>query len=209
MSEELFRGIALADEIAPFIIIKNNDATAARSFTLLHELAHIWIGASGVSGPLRGVPANAVERFCNEVAGTFLLPPEATLALRDLPASADTEQVMSVTEDIANAWNISQDVVTYRLLLDGGISEGVATEVFRAFAERWRAEKQRQRDMRKPGGRGSDPTVVRRPRLGAGLLDVVRRSLDAEALTHTKAARILGVQPAAVEPLLRGRQRAA
>ena len=77
VGEDVFRGFALADDIAPFVVINDNDATTARSFTLMHELAHIWIGATGVSGPLRAPPASVVERFCNEVAGEFLLPPEA------------------------------------------------------------------------------------------------------------------------------------
>ncbi len=42
IGEEVFRGAALADDVAPFVVINDNDATPARSFTLLHELAHIW-----------------------------------------------------------------------------------------------------------------------------------------------------------------------
>ena len=46
---EEFRGIALTDSVAPFIIINNNDAQTAYSFTLLHELAHLWLGEAGIS----------------------------------------------------------------------------------------------------------------------------------------------------------------
>ncbi len=81
IGEDVFRGFALADDLAPFVVINDNDAVPARAFTLVHELAHIWIGATGVSGPLRGVPENAVERFCNEVAGEFLLPADAVAGL--------------------------------------------------------------------------------------------------------------------------------
>jgi Zn-dependent peptidase ImmA (M78 family)/transcriptional regulator with XRE-family HTH domain len=69
---EAFRGFAIADRIAPFIVINDGDAKAAWSFTLLHELAHLWLGTTGVSGG--GAPDSAIERFCNEVAGEFLLP---------------------------------------------------------------------------------------------------------------------------------------
>jgi predicted transcriptional regulator len=37
----------------------------------------------------------------------------------------------------------------------------------------------------------------------------VRRALQDDILTHTKAARILGVAPSAVDQLLRERERAA
>ena len=76
-SEEVFRGAALADDVAPFVVINDNDAVPARAFTLVHELAHIWIGASGVSGPLQEISDNMIERFCNDVAGEFLLPSTA------------------------------------------------------------------------------------------------------------------------------------
>jgi hypothetical protein len=47
---EVFRGLAIADPIAPIIVINENDARAAWTFTLLHELGHIFIGQSGISG---------------------------------------------------------------------------------------------------------------------------------------------------------------
>jgi Zn-dependent peptidase ImmA (M78 family) len=208
IGEEVFRGFALADSTAPFVVINDNDAVPARSFSLMHELAHIWIGASGVSGPLLGVSENAIERFCNEVAGEFLLPPEALEKMAPLHG-ADFSHAMALTDDIARTWNVSQGVVAYRLLLNGWVTAEVATELFRAFAVRWRAQKQRERETREPDDTGPGFYTVRRSRLGAGLLDVVRRALHEEALTHTKAARILGVAPTAVDQLLRERRRAA
>src|SRR5260221_12153582 len=47
---EAFRGFALADTIAPFIVINDQDHRSAWSFTLIHELAHLWLGTTGVSG---------------------------------------------------------------------------------------------------------------------------------------------------------------
>ena len=39
--------------------------------------------------------------------------------------------------------------------------------------------------------------------LGSALLDVVRRGVRGDTLTDTKAAKVLGVKPGLVEPLLR------
>ncbi len=68
-----FRGFAISNAYAPVIFVNSSDAPSARLFTLLHELAHIWIGSSGVSD---GNSANGrdEERFCNAVAGEFLAP---------------------------------------------------------------------------------------------------------------------------------------
>ena len=208
IDEDVFRGFALADDVAPFVVVNDNDAESARAFTMVHELAHIWVGASGVSGPLRGVSGNAVERFCNSVAGEFLLPAEAIASLATA-RGADVERALTLTKDVARAWNVSQGVVTYRLLVNGWISDDVAAALFRVFADRWRAERRRAQQTRGPDDTGPSYYVVRRSRLGAALLDVVRRALQADTLTHTKAAKILGVQPTAVDRLLHERQRAA
>jgi transcriptional regulator with XRE-family HTH domain len=82
---ETFRGFALADDVAPFVVINDQDNHAAWSFTLVHELAHLWIGETGVSGAQFGSP---IERFCNDVAGEFLLP---TDELRDLKVDSFTD----------------------------------------------------------------------------------------------------------------------
>jgi len=202
ISEDVFRGFAIADEVAPFIVINDRDARTARSFTLIHELTHIWLGQTGVSGPVRDTPTNAIERFCNDVAGEFLLP---SFALDDLSQlrGMDVPSVLRATERVSQAWNVSQALVTYRLARKQWISAAVAGEIFRLLAERWRNERERSRDAQSDAG-GPSYYVVKRSRLGEALMHVVRRGLQGDVLTHTRAAKILGVKPASVEPLLRG-----
>jgi Zn-dependent peptidase ImmA (M78 family) len=201
IGENVFRGVAIADDVAPFIVINDNDAQAARSFTLLHELAHIWIGASGVSGPLAGPAPSKVERFCNDVASELLLPADE-LADSVAIQAANFQTVLRATDEIARAWNVSQPLVTYRYLRRGRISDQMAGELFGYFSERLRRFKQQSRTSRDPQDTGPSYYTVRRHRLGRALLDVVRRGLQSDVITHTKAAKILGVSPANVGPLL-------
>ena len=84
----------------------------------------------------------------------------------------------------------------------------IATEVYRGlmsdYAARWQRQRKRERERNRERDGAPSVYVVRRSRLGRALLDVVRRTLRDNALTHTKAAKLLGVKPGAVEPLLRG-----
>jgi hypothetical protein len=44
---DTFRGFALADDVAPFVVINDQDAHAAWSFTLVHELGAFVVGRNG------------------------------------------------------------------------------------------------------------------------------------------------------------------
>lgn len=205
ISEDVFRGFALADDVAPFVVINDNDAVTARAFTLMHELAHIWIGASGVSGPLAATSENAIERFCNAVAGEFLLPVD-TATLPNL-RQEDVKTVRRIGARLADTWNVSEGVVIYRFLSENRITDEVAGILFRMFAQRWRNEKKKRKEKESDSG----PTyyIVRRHRLGNALLGVVRRAIQEETITHTRAAKILGVSPSSIDQLLQERIRAA
>lgn len=68
-----FRGFAIYDAAAPLVFINSNDSAAAQIFTLMHELAHLWIGQSGISN-LETEGASEVELKCNEIAARILMP---------------------------------------------------------------------------------------------------------------------------------------
>lgn len=79
LSRDEFQGFAVFHPVAPFVFINGQDYDSAKIFTLIHELAHIWIGQSGIS-KADEVPSvedmRAVERFCNSVAVEVLVPTE-------------------------------------------------------------------------------------------------------------------------------------
>jgi Zn-dependent peptidase ImmA (M78 family)/transcriptional regulator with XRE-family HTH domain len=87
-SEEL-QGFAIADPYAPFVFINSDDWNAPQLFTLVHELAHIWIAATGISNDIE--PSlklkdkfHPVELFCNEVAANTLIPSEIFNSVKPL-----------------------------------------------------------------------------------------------------------------------------
>lgn len=71
------RGFVLVDKKAPFLFVNSADAKAAQMFTLIHELAHVWLGESAGFDNRHLLPADdPMEVFCDKVAAEFLVPRE-------------------------------------------------------------------------------------------------------------------------------------
>jgi Zn-dependent peptidase ImmA (M78 family)/transcriptional regulator with XRE-family HTH domain len=203
---EAFRGFAVADPIAPLVVINDRDAKAAWSFTLLHEVAHLWLGTSGVSGTRA---EQEIEKFCNDVAGELLLP---RAELRDLKVQAeDVDTTLELLQRIATPRRVSRAMVAYKLLRLGRITPAQWRAIDSKLLALWRREREARKERPQASEGGPTYYVVRRHRLGTALLSFARRNLDAGALSPSKAARVLGVKPRSVYPLLslvRSRQEA-
>lgn len=107
---DAFRGFALADRLAPFIVINDNDARTAWSFTLLHEVVHLLLGETGISGS-RGEAET--ERFCNDVASEYLVPQSA---IDDFSMDhMEFDQLADAIGRFASEWNVSRALIAYRL----------------------------------------------------------------------------------------------
>jgi len=201
ISVDVFRGFAIADPIAPFIVINDQDARPAWSFTALHEMAHLWLGATGLSGA--SIEAR-IERYCNDVAGEILLPTAEIQTLAYL-RRAPIAEVIEAVSPFANARKISRAMVAYKLLRASAISEPTWRQVADHLRHEWLASRRRQEEEGDSSDSGGPSYyVVKRHRLGNALLDVIRRSLGEGIITYTKAAQVLGVKPRNVDPLVHG-----
>jgi Zn-dependent peptidase ImmA (M78 family) len=194
---EAFRGFALADDIAPFVVLNDQDAKTAWSFTLIHELAHLWLGTTGISGAFADTQ---IEKFCNDVAGGFLLPAHELPLLR-VDSATDLATTAQRIGAFAEERHLSNSMIAYSLLRAGFITEDSWRALASQFRAQWRKSRDAQRERQRDGD-GPSYYVVRRHRLGRALLHFVSRSMAAGALTPTKAGQVLGVKPRSVAPLL-------
>lgn len=120
-----FRGFAISDRYAPVVFVNLRDAPAARLFTLLHELAHLWVGQSGVSSA-KATDNRREERFCNAVAGEFLAPS------RDILAYWNTSK--SLNDNVAGLvkiFHVSRYVIIRRAFDLGLISYDIYQDYYR------------------------------------------------------------------------------
>lgn len=197
ISSDIFRGYAIADVIAPFIVINDNDANAAWAFTALHETAHIWLGQTGLSGQS---DATRIERFCNEVAGSLLVPRDDLQALGDLSMLGLEQQLERISQSAA-MFNVSRRMVAYRLMRGGTVDRERYEQLIARFHADWLHSKTSDRDKLR-NGRGPNPHVIKRHRLGPAIVNLAQRAVASGALSPTKASKLLGVKAGAVHALL-------
>ena len=127
-----FRGFALVDSLAPLIFINAADSKAAQMFTLAHELAHLWLGESGVSDTEAGkAPEQEIERWCNAVAAELLMPMQATRKAYQ-PNAPLTDEI----QRLAKRFKVSALVVLRRLFDAGFLDETIFWQNYRQESER-------------------------------------------------------------------------
>ena len=195
---EIFRGFALADKIVPFIVINDQDSHAAWSFTLLHELTHIVLGQSGISGGWAGIK---LEQFCNDVAGEFLLPGDEIRHL-NIDKTSPIEEIESQITEFARQRNISSSMVAYKLFRFGIIDGTMWAQLSQLFRERWlKAREEKHKDAQEHDG-GPSYYLIRKHRVGPTLIKLIDRMLASGSLTTSKAGKVLGVKPKNVQNLL-------
>lgn len=187
LSVEEFRGFALANNFAPLIFINAVDSTAARIFTLAHELVHLWTGTSGISNPEiapKQKEIQKIELFCNYVAAEFLVARSAFLRRWDKYRDA-----VDNAQNLAKYFRVSAQVIlrrSYELELIQ------ADEFFQAFQEILKASK-----APKKGGGGSFYNNLFSRNSRRFTTELVF-AVSGGRITYVEAARLLNTSPGKV-----------
>lgn len=178
------RGFSLYDDpLTPAIVInKNEEVEVARTFSLLHEYAHLLIRRPGVSDHN---PKNPVEAFCNRFAGAFLMPDAALRKLLPFWPNEPHEWAFSEIAAWAKQLKVSQVALALRLE-----QAGLAPPGFMGLFNRTNLPIPRARINAQV-----DPTKVRVFELGANYQGAVIDALARNAISDVTAVQALGMPP--------------
>lgn len=176
-----FRGFVLVDEYAPLVFVNGADGKAAQMFTLAHELAHVWLGASAAFDLRELRPAdNDIEQFSNRVAAEFLVPEESLR--RFWPSAAQNDEPI---QSVARYFKVS-GIVAARRLLDLGLI--TKTE----FLDHYRISQAADR-TNKAKGAGGDFYKTQPLRIGRRFGEMVVRATREGDLLYSEAYRLTGL----------------
>ena len=195
---EGFRGFALADSAAPFVVINDKDSKAAWSFTLIHEITHIWLGQTGISNTSF---EKGIEKFCNDVASEILMP-EDELSQYDFDTQGGFEELTKQVSYFAQKRNLSSTMVAYKLYRKGWFDFETWTKLSRTYQSMWNENKKIQRIISREKKSGPDYYTLRRFMVGTSLISTVKRMMAGGTITTTKAGKILGVKAKNVQKLM-------
>lgn len=157
-SEEI-QGFAIADPYAPFIFINSEDWNAPQLFTLVHELAHIWIAETGISNDIEPNiksqdKLHPIELFSNEVAANALIPHDLINNLKSDTFNS-AKDVFSVSKNLG----ISSFAFLVRAFKLNLISQNVYKKLkqeadveFRKFLKIEKENRAKQKNRDKKGG---------------------------------------------------------
>ncbi|WP_300978284.1 ImmA/IrrE family metallo-endopeptidase [Flavobacterium sp.] len=173
------RGFVLVNQYAPFMFINAADAKAAQLFTIIHELAHVWLGESAGFDNQNLLPANdPIEKLCDAIAAEFLVPASSLIDIwKDKPSIDYARRVFKVSP-----------VVIGRRAMDLGlITRGEFFVFYNAYMESFRQKKENQ-------GSGGDFYATARKRVSVSFASVVNQAVNQNKLLYRDAYKITGLK---------------
>ncbi len=178
------RGFSLLDaRDLPTIVINGDESDyGPRSFTLMHEYAHILLRETGISDENR---RDKTEVFCNRFAAHFLMPPTDFLGAAKLARPADGVWREVDVERLANLFKVSKAAAAIHMETLGLASEG--------FYQGLRAEWAKRRKQPTSGIAKHHEKLVNR--YGTRQVTLVLKALDQGKINAVDAYELIETKP--------------
>jgi Zn-dependent peptidase ImmA (M78 family)/DNA-binding XRE family transcriptional regulator len=202
-------GFSLSFDLLPVIAINRKLKPNGRVFTLLHELAHLVIGESGVCDLAEdhlGSPMDQrTEVFANWLAAAVLLPKSFFLNERIVSrrGSGQHEWSNDELEVLANWYGVSEETVLRRLLTLGRTTPSFYARKRAEYLARYQRIEDHERDAV-----DQDEFKRNRPRevisdFGRFFTRLVLENYSHDRISLTDASKFLGVKAPMVDKVER------
>jgi len=182
------RGMCIAEFPLPAIVV-NNEAPTAQAFTIAHELGHILLKESGVTGPrsrdYEGIPE---EKWCDQFAAAFLMPkPMIQASFGERPSQPRNDISDEELATIAAQFRVSPHAMLIRLVHLDYISSryywGIKKPLF-----------DEQEKSAKSFGRSKYYGTRYRSQLGELYTGLVMEAWSSGRITNHNAAQYMGIK---------------
>jgi Zn-dependent peptidase ImmA (M78 family) len=192
LNTEEFRGFVITDEHAPAIFINGQDTKYANIFTLAHELAHVWLGESGISDTDTN-SNNQHEIRCNAIAAEVLVPNNYFLDKWD-SIEQDIRQKITILNSL---FKVSELVIARIALTNQKISRDDYINIQSEIVKKWREYKNRLKE----NDGGPVYSVMVPIKNSRRLTNTVLSLLKSDRLSPSDASILLNVSAARVGSL--------
>lgn len=179
VAEKEMSGLSLYFENYPIILLNGKNSHNRRIFTLMHELAHLFMGGSAICDIDKH---NKKETFCNKVAAEVLVPLNSLT--RDLVFYKNGNINSS---KISNYYGVSKEVCFYRLFEKKFISEDKLNKEISVIEEKNREKMEKKRlNYKKSKGGGLSLVAKKKKYEGKPFMRFLLNAYENELISPVK-----------------------
>lgn len=187
-----FRGFVITDEYAPCIFINSADSKNANIFTLAHELAHVWLGESGVSDTALNSNHQS-EAKCNAIAALVLVPTSEFIQLWD----ASNDNARTKIKQLNTHFKVSELVIARTALTHLKISRDLYNQISEETEKAWKANKEKFKESEG----GPPPKAMVRIRNSKTITNKVVELVKSNKMMPSEASVLLNKSAAMIDSL--------
>lgn len=177
-----FRAFAMVDDWAPLIFVNTADSNGAKLFSILHEVAHIWLGRDDLfndrQSRISGV--GDIEVICNAVASELILPKDVFL---NKWHTCELDTLEKITE-LAKKFRCGEIVIARKAFDCKKIGHNTYNQVVQTAIEHY---KQMKENKQTNGGNYYNTMASR---LDGCLVRALCESINMGRTTYTEAYRL-------------------
>lgn len=193
-------GFAISADELPVVVVNRKDTVTRRTFSLLHEFAHLMLRVSGVSDldieDRRPAEEQHIEVFCNNVAAAALMPRDALL--KDSRVAEKPDEFAGWQDDeivgLARRFGASREALLRRLLRLGRTTNEFYSRKRAQYLAEFKAHKVREKKLAEVREIRRNMPLETVSNVGRPLVRLVLAHYEQDLITLSEVSGFLGIK---------------